>query len=287
MAWEVAAVVAKALLYAACLTAAGGALFVAIFNRQLDTGERRFVVKFVRAAAVTGIVITLVRIPILSGMLGDDIASLWDWSLMRIVLEGSEGEATVVRVLALFAIAVFSPGTSSSGTMALFGAVASAASFALTGHSGSLGASGRLLVTLHIFAASYWVGALVPLYRIAASPDAVRVGGVLRRFGTIAVFGVVSLILVGATLLWLLLGSLDALLFSDYGRLVLIKLFLVAGLLALAAVNKLRLTPAVAAGDRAAVMTLRRSIAGEMALVAAILIATATFTTIVGPPELE
>jgi putative copper export protein len=69
--------------------------------------------------------------------------------------------------------------------------------------------------------------------------------------------------------------------------LVLVKLAFVAGLLTLAAVNKLRLTPGVAAGDPTAVVNLRRSIAGEMTIAAAILVVTASFTTLVGPPELE
>ena len=68
---------------------------------------------------------------------------------------------------------------------------------------------------------------------------------------------------------------------------MLLKLALVAGLLTLAALNKLRLTPAVAAGDPAAVTRLRWSIAGEATLAAAILIVTATFTTVVGPPEAQ
>jgi copper resistance protein D len=74
---------------------------------------------------------------------------------------------------------------------------------------------------------------------------------------------------------------------SDYGRRACVKLALVACLLALAAFNKLRLTPRLAAGDPAAVRALRRSIAAEMAMAGAVFFATAALTTLSGPPVAE
>jgi copper transport protein len=65
-----------------------------------------------------------------------------------------------------------------------------------------------------------------------------------------------------------------ALIATDYGRILLLKLVAVTGLLAVAALNKLRLTPALARGEAPAAITLRRAIGVEAALVAAILLAT-------------
>jgi copper resistance protein D len=287
--WSVAAVVVKALLYATCLTAGGGALFMAIFGNQLNAPEGRFVVQFTRTAAVVALYLTMARVMVLSGLLGDEFAALWDWSLIQIVLDGGEGRAAIVRAAGLIAVAAFSFGAGASQAIAVLGAIAIAGSFALTGHTGSVGPGNlpRLLLALHVLAVSYWIGALVPLFRIASSSEFSRVGAVLKRFGDIAVFLVGTLVAAGAILLWLVLGSVEALFVSPYGRLVLLKLTFVAAVLTLAAVNKLRLTPGVTAGDRGAVAGLRWSIAGEMALAAAILVVTATFTTVVGPPELE
>ncbi len=287
--WGVAAVLVKALLYATCLTAGGGVLFLAMFGRQLNEIERRFVIQFARSMAVAALYVTIARVMILSGMLGDDFASVWDWSLIQIVLEGSDGRAAAVRAVGLIGIAAFSFGTSASQVIALTGAVLVAGSFALTGHTGSVGPGylPQLLVAAHVLAVSFWIGALVPLFKIATNAEYSRIGAILWRFGSIAVFIVPGLVAAGLVLLWLLLGSLEAVFMSEYGRLVLFKLAFVAGLLMLAAVNKLRLTPGVAAGNRAAATNLRWSIAGEMTLATAILILTATFTTVVGPPELE
>ena len=287
--WVVAAVIVKALLYATCLTAGGGVLFLAAFGRQLNEPERRFVIQFTRSVAVVALYVTIARVAILSAMLGDDFASLWDWSLIQIVLDSSDGRAAAVRVVGLIGIGVFSFGTGASQAIAVASALLVAGSFAFTGHAGSVGPGylSRLLVGAHLLAVSFWIGALVPLFKIASSSEFSRIGAILRRFGSIAVFIVPGLIVAGLVLLWLLLGSLEAIFTSEYGRLVLLKLSFVAGLLTLAAINKLRLTPGVAAGNRAAAARLRWSIAGEMILATAILLVTAIFTTAVGPPEMK
>jgi putative copper resistance protein D len=63
------------------------------------------------------------------------------------------------------------------------------------------------------------------------------------------------------------------------------KLTLVGLLLALAALNKLRLSPRLAAGDLAAAQALRRSIAAE-AWLAALIVAVTAVMTATGAPRL-
>ena len=75
---------------------------------------------------------------------------------------------------------------------------------------------------------------------VSKSADFTRVGTILRRFGDIAFVVVSSLVAAGVILALLMLGSLEALLSSSYGQLILIKVTLVAVLLALAALNKFR-----------------------------------------------
>jgi putative copper export protein len=100
--------------------------------------------------------------------------------------------------------------------------------------------------------------------------------------------GVVSLlVLAGTVLLAALLGGASELWRSDYGRIACLKLALVGCLLALAALNKLRLTPRLigaANGRGVAAHALRRSIAAEMVLAAAVFLVTAALTTLSGPP---
>jgi copper transport protein len=81
--------------------------------------------------------------------------------------------------------------------------------------------------------------------------------------------------------------TLAALVTTGYGRLLLLKLAAVAALLGLAAWNKRRLTPHLAAGDEAAARRLRRSIGAEMAVAAAVLALTAALGQTVPPRALD
>jgi putative copper export protein len=72
---------------------------------------------------------------------------------------------------------------------------------------------------------------------------------------------------------------------SDYGRLLATKLVAVILLLSIAAMNKLYLTPRLLLGDAGAAGALRRSIKAEMVLGGLVLLITAAFTTITGPPH--
>lgn len=123
-------------------------------------------------------------------------------------------------------------------------------------------------VALHGLALVFWMGALLPLAAAlrASAPEAA-----LRRFSARAVPLVVLLVASGATLAWLQSRSLSALLASDYGRLLAVKLALVAALLALALRNRVTLTPAVARGEPAATRALGRAVRAEILIGLAVL----------------
>ena len=72
-----------------------------------------------------------------------------------------------------------------------------------------------------------------------------------------------------------------ALINTDYGLALLLKLTLVLVILGVAAMNKLMIVPAlISSGSR---VKLQRSIRYELAIAAAILVATSYLSTIVGP----
>lgn len=137
------------------------------------------------------------------------------------------------------------------------------------------------LITVHLLAGGFWVGALAPLHQVAATPEGAVV---LHRFGKIASGTVLLLIAVGAAFAWIMIGSVEGLISTAYGQVFFIKLIGVAGLLALAAMNKWRCVPALAAGHADAPARLRRSIRWEGAMVSLILTATAVLTSVTTPP---
>lgn len=152
-------------------------------------------------------------------------------------------------------------------TTAILGTAIAAASLTATGHVG--GADPAWLANsalgLHVLTVSFWIGALWPLLRvIAAAPqDAPRV---LSRFSTFAVPNVAMLVLSGLTVAVLQVREFAALVSTDYGRMLLIKLALVAGLMALAAYNRQRLLGRLKMGPDRTLTAFRRTIRAELAL---------------------
>ena len=122
---------------------------------------------------------------------------------------------------------------------------------------------------LHGVAVAYWVGALAPLAVMARrrNDDLPRA---LRQFSAIAMPLVALLVLSGLVLSVIQLGSVRALIETQYGILLSIKLSLVILLLALAALNRFLFTPAVVA-DYENTRPLLGSIVTECVLVVCIL----------------
>jgi putative copper export protein len=287
--FEAAAIAAKALTYAFSLSAAGGAIFVLLFSPLLRAEERAQIVRVTAGVAVAAIIVTALRLPILAGNLGGDMASMADMSLLQFAVESSEGQSALVRIGGLVVILILAVSSSPVSAVAALGAILVAASFALTGHSLSLqrGLIPQAVAAIHLIGISYWLGAFYPLRLIAYRSDPPGVSLIMKRYGDIAVYVVAVLMAAGFTLLWIMLESPLALFESDYGRALAIKLLFVGGLLGLATVNRYVLTPTLSRGDISALPRLRNSITVEMLLAGLILVLTAGFTTVTGPPALE
>jgi copper resistance protein D len=127
-------------------------------------------------------------------------------------------------------------------------------SLAWSGHaSGSPGIAGNVHIAadvLHLVAAGAWIGGLLPLALLLAdarhSVDpaiAAMVHDVTLRFSTLGVIAVGTLIATGLVNTWVLVGSVPALVGTEYGRLLLVKIGLFIAMVCIAAFNRLRLTP--------------------------------------------
>ena len=92
------------------------------------------------------------------------------------------------------------------------------------------------------------------------------------------------LLLAGLGLAYALTGSVQHLLTSAHGQLLLIKIILVVGLLSLAAYHKLKLVPQLQGSQQAS--SLQRSIQHELVLGLAILLVTAVLSSVFGPAAL-
>jgi len=135
---------------------------------------------------------------------------------------------------------------------------------------------------LHLLAAGAWLGALWPLARLlararrAADAQALEFAArATRRFSTVGIVCVGTLVATGAANAWYTVGTVPALLGTGYGRLLLAKLVLFAAMIAFAVRNRLRWTPRLseAPGEPAlsALGRLKRNAAAETALGLALL----------------
>ena len=280
--WAITAIIAKAVGYGAALLAMGGPLFVLVF-RSSSNDVRQLARKVAVIAALIGLAVLALRFGIraarisgmgLSGAVDPMMLGfVWDSPLGAAAIWRGAGELLVVALL-IRGIVGLSAG--------LIGALLIAVSYTFVGHS--LGDPRWLLaslLTLHLLAAAFWIGALLPLRHAVGQPEGARL---LHRFGNAASLTVALLVVVGLIFAWLMTGSFSNLLSTAYGKTLLAKLGVVSGLMALAALNKWRFVPALASGTPAAVPHLRRSIQIEAIAVLLILMATATLTSITTPP---
>lgn len=288
---DILTVLLRALSLILVLQAAGAALFAAMHGRDL-AGSRRATRRLGRIAAIAGAVCVAAHLAVQAGRMAGDLSGMLDGSLLELELASSAGAAARLCLLGLALITVglsldgFGAWADSelSRTVAVVGAALVVASFALTGHTSVSPHRPILaaLLTVHLLIIAWWFGALPPLYLASLKETPARAGRIVDRFSRVAAWIVPGILLAGLALAALLVSNLGVLR-RPYGELLLAKLGGFALLMGLASLNKWRLAPAIARSEAGALSTFRRSVAAEMALIAAVLAVTAVMTTFFSP----
>jgi putative copper export protein len=266
------------------LQAIGAALFIARLTRQLDRS-----MTVVRAggqrAALAALAVIGAQMLIGPVELGGEAAALLDGFEVRLFLTTSAAAALLTRLAgAACLVAGLRMGVRAPYPLAVAGSVLMIGSFTLTGHT--VAQPHRLplacLLLVHIAIVAFWFGALRPLRQVIALESMAVASAVLTKFSALAVWLVPVIALAGAAIAVLLLPDVSGLL-RPYGLLLLAKIVLFALLMGLAALNRLRLSPALAAGSNTAPQSLRRSIAVEWVLICVVLAATAVMSGSLSP----
>jgi copper transport protein len=180
-------------------------------------------------------------------------------------------------------------------------ALAIAATPALAGHAASA-SPGALLVPLdvaHVLATAVWAGGLAMLLlavpaatRRLAPPDRSRLlAASLVRFSPLALGAVIVLLATGVAQSLVHLEAVGDLAGTDFGRALVAKAVLLAALIALGAVNSRRVVPRMrrlatdGGAPGGAGVLLRRTLAGEVGLLLAVLGVTAALVHFAPPGE--
>ena len=259
----------RALHFAATLSVAGVVFFVVFIAepalRRTAAEPRIAVALRARLALIAWIslVVALVSsvpwlIIVAESMSGQPLGALYGEGVLRTVLTQTDfGNDWLLRialacVLGGLFVHVLSIKGASRPLQAATAILAAAyvCGLAWTGHAiGGQGVEGVLhpaADVLHLLAAAAWVGGLAPLVLLLtmARADAAPLARIATlRFSGLGIASVAALAVSGLVNSWYLVGSIEALTTTDYGRLLSIKLLVFAAMVAIAAINWSQLTP--------------------------------------------
>ena len=285
--WTYAVAANRWVLYATMLLAAGSALFTLLIPTPAGVGAATF--SLGRTSAIIASVAYLLAIGIGGAemLMGGATALLSVDAWSRGVGSTLTPSAIIGVPAMLVLIYAFGQGADKPKTGALtVGAVAAIGSFLVTGHAATAAPVWLMatVVAIHLFGASFWFGALYPLFKTAGTTDATQAGVVMTKFSVWAMFSVGLIILSGLAISFVQVESPSKLLGNAYGAGLVRKLVLVAIILGLAAYNKLVLTPALEKGDATASHRIRRTIRIEI-VVYVLILGAAMSLTLTTPPR--
>ena len=261
-------ITARAVHFAATVSVAGGALFRWLVSNpalRRAGADPRVLHSALRSLLWIGLALAFLSgaawLLAVAANLGGEVG--------RVLAETRFGNAWLVR-LVLAVLLAFSFGHSGLSAVLAAGLLGS---LAWSGHAGAApGATGHLHLAvdvLHLLAAGAWLGGLLPLWLLLRRQAELAALFATERFSTLGTWAVGLLLVSGILNACLLLGSPADLVTTTYGQLLLLKIALFVAMVAIAAVNRLRLTPRLPA--EAATRDLMRNALAETVLGLAIL----------------
>jgi len=221
-----------------------------------------------------------------AGNIGGDLQSAFDPLMISIALSSKAGQSILVLFFGFLLVLLWiSPLQNKRLIPGILGFVLILSSFSLYGHSTINGLSSQLLIVLHLGAISYWVGSFLPLrYSTQGKIEEENLFQIAHQFGVYAVYYIGVLLITGLMLGTILVGGIEQLVTSDYGKAFLFKLCFVTILLGIGALNKFRLVPQLKNNNLSHAIKLRKSISVEISILFIILVISSLLTTSIELP---
>jgi copper transport protein len=293
--WEIIGGISRFIMYLAALIAAGVAFFLAFIHDRAE--DRWRIVPFVRIGSILALLSAIGIVMSQAALLtGKGAGAVTNSNVLRDVLNQHLGWSLALLMIGLAAIHLSTdiPKKVVSKSLALSGGLAVTVSFAVWGHATELSPTAISLAAdaIHATAAALWLGGLVGLVMVLSlrTPETVRAtAGIIGRFSRMAFWSVIALTLAGLTLT--ITGSnasLNSILTTTWGQLVLAKIGLTLIVVLIAAWNRRTLVPSLTSptentGELAVRWaTLRRTIRAEALLLVAVIALTAIVVNV--PP---
>ena len=284
--WAILAPLVKVLLYVLSFLAVGTGLFIFHFRSFLSQPTLAYCCKLVRKSSLIGSIIAPLLLLMTAGNIGGDLQSAFDPLMINIALSSKAGQSVLVLFFGfLFVLLWISLFQNQRPIPGILGFALILSSFSLYGHSTINGFSSQLLIVLHLGAISFWVGSFLPLrYSTQGKIEEENLFQIAHQFGVYAVYYIGVLLITGIMLGTILVGSIEQLVTSDYGKAFLFKLFFATTLLGIGALNKFRLVPQLKNNNLSHAIKLRKSINVEISILFIILVISSLLTTSIELP---
>jgi putative copper export protein len=289
---DLLSVTLRAAAFVCLFQAAGTALFLVLFGGTL-AASRAPILHLGRLAALVAAPLLLGHAAMEAARMAGDYAGLVDAGLQRLGWYSSDGAAQALQAAGALCLAAALRGGDATlrserlfTVLACVGVPLTLLPFLLTGHTSAhpLRALLAPLLAIHVLVIAFWFGALAPLYVVVVRESTAVATQALRAFSAYATWLVPLILVAGVALACVLVPGI-AVMRQPYGVLLLVKLAGFAALMGLAALNRLRLVPALSVPARreSAARMLRWSLAAEIGLLCAVLSVTAVLTTFYSP----
>jgi len=278
----------KVSLYLSTAFMIGGAFCYFLLWRY--TSIKPTLLKYIRLGAGLGLLASTLGFFILVGSFANTgLFGIFDQTYISILLNTATGQIHIVRIISFALILLLLTIKLAKETThitnfekILFGIllVPILYSFSQVGHVTNLPFFAQIILSIHIFFLSLWMGSLYPLWKMSHKISGRSLRKLMEAFGRIAAYVVGILILCGITIAVLLFKDLNTLIYTSYGHGFSLKLLFVGCILLLAAFNKWFLTPRLE--EPLFAQYLSCAILFEMYLGLLILLTTSYITTVVG-----
>lgn len=297
--WIPLTFISRFLFYLAVFASIGGYFIVTVASYRAPTANANptprlhcssLIKRHIFLACMLGIIASALEFLLLVGSFADSgFLGIFDRTMIEILISSNAGKTAQYRVAIFLLAGLFAALSIWKNKSALFFfqatiwaifSLALCATFSVSGHFYEGSFVEKATVVFHVILAATWLGSLYPLILICRTNDLSFIELTMKRFSQLAMAFVIILLGLGTILSYFLIGSWDALFFSNYGRGILVKVFLVAMLLLIAARHKLTLVPKV--NQNGGITRLQRSITIELAIGTLVLLVVAALTSVIG-----
>jgi copper transport protein len=257
-------VIVKGLLYLAVALLCGGSLFEIFIwrpaNQQLGQSESDWSSHEIVLRPLMTAGLVLLGIASLLGVLvqaaafeGKPMVTLWDAEYLVVLTNTQYGILALARIILMFALAgLLLPNVNRWNRWAAMPLMAiTALTLSLGSHAAAQ--SDALMVgadLIHVLAAAIWIGGLGAFLmtllwarRLSVQLRSLLIVQLLLRFSTLAIASVLLLVLTGIYAAITDVGSLNGLIATEYGHVLIVKLVGVLAITAVGAYNHFVMTP--------------------------------------------